>query len=788
MRRLRKRAFTLIELLTVMAISAILLGLIMLPLFQSFGLTRMADAFSNAQDRARVLTQQIAREVGNASLVRGSEGAVLTTLNGNEATLNPSTLIIRVPAASASGSWPGNGATSVEVALPFSKLDLWMPAQGDPERGPSGAYVDPITGKEDPTLVAPKGQVNLPAAPGAEMVRYFLVLRDPFQRYNNPYDNLLMSRNGSQDNLYTLVRAKVVPYVYRLNRNGDAGSEAYRPNLDFFDSDDATDSKIVDFDDPRFMLPNLDADGNAITTDAKAARIRNWLNKATRLTDVSRLDMIMPIYDKSSRLVKAQENAPAVPLIVPLIQFRPAQVSNEPAKPMQAVRPGEETDSTSNYGSDVYMTKYGLWGGTVVRVFPRGYSPFDSTRDEYLVAHRSLTNVDKPLSIYAYDPDSGNGIDTENAPNTELFDIATYDNLSRVKGRYATTPIYPFTQAVLAANANSNWLARSANDWRQIFTPFKVNRDRGRVVTSFGIDEVGNASAVPSVANNLPVKLTGDPLTPDTDASLGGNFYDASYSSINRLYNKIYSDYPSLRADNVHRFIDLRVVPNSDGTPSPLYPGRIGGQVTGFGRLMPDGSFRNRVTIVPGSDVVFGPDQLPGPNYGREIRYTRVATGRPGPNQYRINYTDMAEPTAGNTVNAAAYRTLYPELPAAVFTGFDPTTYDPQNLVSAVLQPRFKVGYVQLYSGPDVPIPTGAMRVYYKFQFTGTWTGSELERDSFGGTRTVEIVPTDQIAVDYDTRQLMDVLLTIRSYAQANAPEPQTVTLKSTATVRNFTR
>jgi hypothetical protein len=48
---------------------------------------------------------------------------------------------------------------------------------------------------------------------------------------------------------------------------------------------------------------------------------------------------------------------------------------------------------------------------------------------------------------------------------------------------------------------------------------------------------------------------------------------------------------------------------------------------------------------------------------------------------------------------------------------------------------------------------------------------------------------TDTFAVDYDSRQLMNVLLTVHNYPQAtNVPNPQTVTLKSTANVRNYIR
>jgi len=44
--------------------------------------------------------------------------------------------------------------------------------------------------------------------------------------------------------------------------------------------------------------------------------------------------------------------------------------------------------------------------------------------------------------------------------------------------------------------------------------------------------------------------------------------------------------------------------------------------------------------IVPGSEILIGPDMMPGPNYGRPTRYTRVPLhmGDPGRNQYKIDY------------------------------------------------------------------------------------------------------------------------------------------------------
>ena len=146
----RKRGFTLIELITVMAITAILLTIIFVPVFQGFNLTRAAQAFANAQDRARTLIRNIEREVGNAAGVRdntGTRGAITVVT-------------------------PGQNGTQVASTLHGLKLDILKPAEGDPSlRDASGAYLNPDTGKYDPTLQAPKGQVSLPSTSGITLIR-----------------------------------------------------------------------------------------------------------------------------------------------------------------------------------------------------------------------------------------------------------------------------------------------------------------------------------------------------------------------------------------------------------------------------------------------------------------------------------------------------------------------------------------------------------------------------------------------------------------------------------------
>lgn len=69
-----RRGFTLIELITVIAISAILLSLIAIPVIQAFNLTRAAQGFAQAQDKARTLIDRISREISNSAGVRDNSG------------------------------------------------------------------------------------------------------------------------------------------------------------------------------------------------------------------------------------------------------------------------------------------------------------------------------------------------------------------------------------------------------------------------------------------------------------------------------------------------------------------------------------------------------------------------------------------------------------------------------------------------------------------------------------------------------------------------------------------
>ncbi|HLO99834.1 MAG TPA: prepilin-type N-terminal cleavage/methylation domain-containing protein [Fimbriimonas sp.] len=770
----RKYAFTLIELITVMAISAILLGIIMVPMVQTFSATRTAQAFSDAQDKARSLTDRISREIGEAMAVREVEG-----IHGR------TTIILPVPNRGADEAnnvvTQGNGW--LQLGMNYTKLDLILPKKVG-QRGVGGGFIDPVTGKEDPTLKGAKGQVQLPLAPGTTIKRYWIGLRDPFRNYNNPYDGLLMARSGGRDNLFVLYSAEVEP-VISVEIPPGSGNFVSVPNGRFFDTDPNSGAVAQPlYDDPNFFLATNAENGAPVNNDAKADRIRNWLKVAQVETEVTRFDMIQPQINKQLGLpLLYNSGGPFLtPRITPLISFRPSHVDSDSSDGQISASIGNESESLAGSGSEVFQTNFGLWSNMVIRTYPRTWvagNPYQVSRKE---PHPGPGGPEEQL-LYGFDPSSTVNPDTTIGEGIQLFNMTDYAR-ALAEHTQDINQRYPFSYALDSANTVSGWLSLPSTSpiWN-VFMPLAANQTTGKITASFNNWEVGNASLNPNNPtflfsvndvnnNNLPQAPAqggvvdgwtnlDTALTPQIDPAVAGVFSDAPYwntnfnrFNINRVFNKIWGDAQANRngipaqfgeIGGAHRFLDLRTVPQSDGTPSPL-------------GLFP------RAQIVPGTDEVYGPDQNPGANFGYEVRYKRV-NREPGPNEYRINYTNITEPTA------AGYNSLYGGVP--------PATYDRTNFLSAIVQPRFKVGYVQLCSNPEVPIPAvmrfpgtstdvpGRIRVAYKFQFT---------------------TPDDVVRVEYDTRQLMQVIVTIRNYPQSNVPYPQTVTMKATANVRNFLR
>ncbi len=782
--KLMRRGFTLVELLTVLAITSVLLVIITVPLIQSFNITRAAQGYADAQERARIVLDQITREVGNASFVRdttGDAGAVNITLPTN-------------PNQTAGAN------TYVPVRLENARLDIIAPAQGDPTIAPGGGLIDPRTGKVDPTLRTPRGDLVLPATQSFRLIRYFVGLRNPIRgplgnefagRYTNPYDGLLMRRSGEQDNLFVLYRAEVDLRVYNPATN------AWEINRDLFDRDNngtATAGELnVALDDPSFFL--IDDTANAGVRTAQARRIRAWLLRSRIVTEISRYDMIQPVFDKQSRVVETYvENAITKPRVVSLIQFTPQRVSNEPMSGLTAVRSGEESDNSEKVGPDVFVTDLGNWQNPIMRLRP---STLLDSVGNYTPSHRPNQNWFSNTSYIFGKNDNGfklfvsRDLNDEAVTQRVVFDGGAY-LLARDTDPADPVPVadptntfrYPFSFAVLqaandraAAGANG---AVTAAELEQVI-PVVPDSKEGKILASYAVTEVGSnagwAAQQTAGIDNRPIVLTGNPVPPAADPAnngrnpgVGTNLNNLGSTlpnaGINDRFNALYYDlpglFPGLDVNRfARRFVDARAVPQRDLAAGPF-----------DARTYP---FARRASIVPGSEVIIGPDQFPGPNYGRPVRYSRVTVpDTVGPNQYFINYVDQREPNWADILGVAVDNRVYDR------NGFiDPASYTGVNrLIVEFLQPRYRAGYIEFNSRPGEPlpgVPVGSgggnlepnISIYYRFQYTE---------------------PNDVIELDYDSRQLMNVNLTIRNFPQTTLPNQQNVTVKGQATVRNFIR
>lgn len=788
-----QRAYTLIELMTVMAITAILLTIIVYPVFQVFAFTRQAQSFSDAQFRAKQIADRIGAEIGNNAGVRdmtANHGRFKIDVQRTDSTsyapaldAQVNGLVVPVPGSADvlmdsgwGSSW--NGSKASPATLSYAMIDIYKAAQ-DGSTGAGGGFINPATGKEDPTLTEPKGQVMLPVTSGRTLIRYAVTLRDPFSPYNNTYDGVLMKAIGGRDNLYVLRRFEVPLYV-----TTSAGKSVVN-KMAFIDlgrvSNDATHTKKFHrtrlkvagssgplLDDPFFMDPYHSLEGidaanatsggpfgnilnwsdtthSIITYDdpdtvnpapdpTKAEMITYWLKHSTIVTEISRYDMIQAEYDRKSKAITYLGNSPQV---FPLVQFRPTRVSSEPAVGQTAVRAGQEADNAALIGPEVYRTEKGMWSNPVVRLYPNGWetaacpvstsseSLANDAKHRYTIARPDATGSRDSLSLYVYNPVS------EGCPEAnmgiEVFDL----------GVYGQGGPYPFTAALAAANSRSGWASGSdAQKVKNSFAGFDVATAQGYIRSSFEISEVGDSTQTPAIDGNLPSSTIANTSTPTTDGdptNASTHPYSGASYDINACFNRMWDDpATSFLKPDIHRFLDLRVTAQSDGTPSPLDP------TIGFAKAY----------IVPGSEEIWGPDQLPGANYGNPVRYYRV-TRNPGPNQYRINYTDQTEPTDYTLLGFAS--------------STPPSTYTPTDVLSAVIQPRYKRGYVQFNSDPNTPLPAGTITVRYRFQFT---------------------MPGDVVAVDYDTREVMSVLITVKNFPQSSLSQAQTVTVPATAKVR----
>jgi prepilin-type N-terminal cleavage/methylation domain-containing protein len=319
--RSARRAFTLIELIIVIALTAVLSTLLFVPLIQGFRYTSQAQTIAAAQDGQRLLLREISRDLASAAGVRNTQACYLNvnvlqkssaemgTKSGTQALAHLYNAYFDiVPPMPNCQNQTGstcsmNGSTVTIVTDPTTKQTVIVRNKSASASGSVSKSGDAsqATYVETPSLVAP-------IAPSSTFTRYFVGLKFPFnlsyngtgtaspQPYQSIYDNQWESTTDEPasspfatnddvatrqlDNTYVLYVANVSPY--KMTSSGSI------VNTDLFEK---TSSGAPYLDDPDFFrivtagdyLPTTSPDYTSSNTTyggalaaAHNVRVYNW--------------------------------------------------------------------------------------------------------------------------------------------------------------------------------------------------------------------------------------------------------------------------------------------------------------------------------------------------------------------------------------------------------------------------------------------------------------------------------------------------------------------------------
>ncbi|MCC6727820.1 MAG: type II secretion system protein [Chthonomonadales bacterium] len=670
--RARRGAFTLVELLVVMAISVILLGLIFGPMVESFNLTNRARVQVLAQDVSRQIMEQLQREIADGVFVFDNASLPITF-------------------------WvPDPTGRPLAMPVPYAMLDLVPPARvndQNPNLG-SGVPLDPTTGLP---VESARGPLALPVAPGRAIVRIWTGLRDnatvpddsgaglsgrPARLYANFYDN---RRNTTfdQHNPFLLYRALFTPYtvhgqvdtrLMNIGRFGSLQAAMRDPNF-FYDNDEAirpNDASIA---------TNAVPGWKDLNKDGKVNYSENWQAIGRSLVPSDRADMVSVERDRDGRPLYG--NDPVSGLvemrIAPQARFQPTYVGNDAGAPAS-------TADTANEAPAVRPTSY-------VEAYGHWTTPFR------LYVYRSSLN--DPLLRYFYWTGAGPVRYVE-------YDTAT-GSITNGGGQGENTYFYPLEPTNLP---NAMPAGR--------FLMFTVDPRRGIVNFAFPHTITQRGAARPIVLD--PQKANDE------------------YDYVKGLPGYGLSSY---------RYVSL-LPQNASTNPNGVSLGLNPNGATPLARIP-------NSTIVPGSEVVTGPDMRPGPRYGQPVAYRRAPRGTDprtlGANEYTINYADVPNANLNPSdpdPRAAAMMTAVQRAGTIIFDSQEDASGAPHHLPVA--------------QGPDgAPV---RISVTYQIQ------------DNLAG---------DVVKTDYLTRQLMTFGLSVRLY-DFNSGQPQQVTLTQKIRVRNLQR
>ena len=632
LQRTLRRAFTLIELLIVIALTAVLLTLLIVPLISALRYTQQAQIVTAAQDAARITRERITRELSSAVFVFDGTSHPFQTSNPIVAGDDAYTNFLDLPILSSTGG-------TVVAHAYNAKLDFVLPKLND-----SGAAIDPTTG--EPIAYTPSSNGSaivsnpsyvFPLAAGTNAIRYFVGLKDPAKPYNNTREG---KANGSTDNTYVLYRAQYQPYT-AVPATGSQ-PETVKPNTNLFatHTNPQTNVVIPELDDPDFFRYVTTSDINWLNdshttytaqevTDHNA-RVDKWVQISKVVIPGPNVDLILLPHNADNTLAYDPANGafPGVahsgvatdpvtgktyPIVNTSVTFRPATISGNatPGTTSEYNTQGAVSVDQSGYTytPTVYTTGSQSWSLPFhVSLFPGTYgqtSPDAATMtalNMYYDTEQFASGQATVTPPANYPPPGYTG------PAGPLYinpgDILEYRHLdtdTATQGTlvYNVTQGYPVTTT--SGSGGTTYTLGGTN-----FVPMTISPDSGTLTFT-----------APSLPNG-------------------------PYDRLNRQWAYGPVDPTSLNTQNLGGIA-------SDGTvdltlPVHATPALTDSPLQGYHTLTATGNPTStgilNAHIVPGSVRVTGPDQSPGPNAGQAISYTEVnaSGGTVGDNQFSIDY------------------------------------------------------------------------------------------------------------------------------------------------------
>ena len=704
----RHRAFTLIELIIVIALTAVLFGLLLFPLVSAIRYTQQAQITTAAQDAARTTRERLTRELGSALFVFDGTSHPFVTTNqtvpGDDRYTN--FLNLEIPGVDTNGNYK-----SILAHAYASKLDFAQPRSVSDSK----TAIDPTTGEpisyrptQNGSAIISDPAYVFPLAAGTTVTRYWIGLKDPSQPYSNTREG---KSSSNTDNTYVLYRAQFQPYVAKIDASGNPTvPPGVMPNPKLF----AVGSKmnangqkmaVPELDDPDFFryvgpadvnwlddthvaFGAQDAIGTTGTPGSPAQhnnRVEQWRSIAKPVIPGPNVDLILLphntdntlAYDSStgafpgfahSGTAHDPVTGQTYPIVNTSVTFRPGTISGDAV-------PG----TTSDYGSQGLPTIAGETG--------YGYVPtvYTATSSSWaLPYHVSLYPGNYAGTQEYYDTQISSITDTTNIP--PLYSAGDLLEFSHANGGSGPSVlVYNITTGSPLAG---NGVKLGGTD----FVPLTVNPDTGTLM--FGVPSLPNGGPLPSGPidrNNRNWSYTYDATAADPNDKTGGVAPDGTIY----LFKPTGGTNPTM---------------DSPLTNPALAPSDL--KATGV----------SNAHIAPGGIRVTGPDTTSGPNNRQSVPYTPVnsvadVTG----NQYSVDYS-------ANTIKVS------PE----------------------------SVALIQL-SLPPSPTPfVNQIAVVYDYQANMTLTDPTK---SFSADNPY--LPM-QTKVEYQTRDLIDVSIGVRIYDITN--------------------